>query len=177
MNPTNPSRNKKYIFLDSCIIQIIGSKIIAKSDAVILYLKSLEQQGYNLAISEFSIYENQHGLWGKEAITALEYLKSYEAKSISVMVLLVASALGGLYHEEKLDGVDTGDKIIAATAILENGLILTENHKDYPSPFFVAEQLMPITFQFKSYQKTIDLGLYKPQGKLIARRIEEHEKI
>ena len=93
---------------------------------------------------------------------------------VSDTVLLIASLLGGLYHDENLEGIDAGDKIIAATSILENGFVFTENHKDFPHPFFLTEKSLPLTYLTGGrYSKTIDLAVYKPDRNLIERRINE----
>lgn len=102
----------KYIFLDTCIIQDIGSSN-DKSKAVIGYLTELAQEGFRLVISEFTIYENIQGLWDKRASKAIQILKDYEAKEVTKSVLFMAAYLQGLYHDEKYDNIADGDKIIA----------------------------------------------------------------
>lgn len=173
MNLSTIERNKPYIFIDTCVIQAAGSKEKQKSDIVI---KTLQEIGndFRLAISEFTLFENLHGLWGKKAEEATKILNTYERKVVSDKVLLLASSLGGLYRDEKMEGIDSGDKIIAATSILENGFVLTENHKDYPSPFFLIEKYIPLTFMTSGkFNKTIDLAIYKSNTTLINRRIKE----
>lgn len=166
---------KPYLFIDTCVIQAAGSKEKTKSEII---LKSLKEnaESYGLVISEFSVYENLHGLWGKRAVDASRLLRSYERKAVSDKVLLLASVLGGLYYVAKQDGPDDGDKIIAATAILEKGFIFTENHRDYPHPFFKTEKSIPLTYLTAGkYVKTIDLAIYKPDITLIGRRIQEED--
>lgn len=176
MDPSQTQQNNPYLFIDTCVIQAAGSKEKTKSEAVIKTLGELSKN-YRFAISEFSLYENLHGLWGKKAINAAKLLNSYERKVVSDKVLTTASLLGGLYHDEKFDNIDAGDKIIGATAILENGFVLTENHKDYPHPFFLTEKSIPLRYlAVGKYGKTIDLAIYKPDRDLIGRRIEEAEK-
>ena len=166
-------QTKPYLFVDTCIIQASGVKEKPKSEIVIKTLEKISSD-YRLSISEFTLYENLHGLWGKRAINAAALLKKYERKVVSDKVLIFASLLGGLYFDEKYDGIDAGDKIIAATAILENGFVLTENHKDFPHPFFKTKQSIPLTyFTAGRYRKTIDLAIYEPDRILIERRIEE----
>lgn len=167
----------KYLILDTCIIQLQGNKQKAKSEAIINCIKDLTSQGYTPVISEFTVYENLHGLWSEKADEAVTILKSYEWKIVSRNVLILASMLGGLYNDGGYDKnqISTGDKIIAATAILENGLVLTENHKDFPPPFFITEKSLPIHYQISHYTKTTDLALYKPHIELIERRVSEKE--
>lgn len=166
---------KPYIFLDTCIIQDAGSSTKSKSDAVIKLFTDL-RHNFNLAISEFTIYENLQGLWGKRAIEAGKILGSYEAKEVSRKVLLLSSILQSLYHEEKYDNIADGDKIIGATAILESGYVLTRNHKDFPHPFFVTEQSFVVNYKNGHYAQSIDFTLYKPNYELISRRIESKDR-
>lgn len=173
MDISKASRNNPYLFIDTCVIQTAGSKEKSKSEAMIKALGEIAKN-YRLAISEFTIYENMNGLMGEKAKEAIKLLDTYESKLVSDRALLMASLLGGLYHNEKYDGVDAGDKIIAATAILENGFVLTENHKDYPHPFFLTEKSIPLTYIASGrYSKTIDLAIYRPDSNLIERRIRQ----
>lgn len=169
-------QNNPYVFIDTCVIHFAGDKNKSKSEAVIECLSTLTKEGYRLAISEITLYEKLHGLWGKRATKAASLLRVYEKKVVSNQVLTLASILGGLYHDEKLDGIDTGDKIIAATAILERGFVLTANHKDFPNPFFLTEKSFALSYKVKSYFQTLDLALYKPDFELIRRRVNEKDK-
>lgn len=177
MEPTpKQAQDKKYLFIDTCVIQFAGDKNKSKSEAVIQCLNLLTKEGYNLAISEIAFYENLQGLWGKKVESAHAFLRAYEYKEVSRTVLLIASILGSLYRDEKIDWVDMGDKIIAATALLAGGFVLTENHKDYPHPFFLTEKSIPLTYiTGGKYNKTIDIALYKPNILLISRRIKEKD--
>lgn len=82
-----------------------------------------------------------------------------------------------LYKEENV-GISASDidKIIAATTVLEGGLVLTVNHKDFPYPFFIPQQELPVTYKKGKTSKTLDLALHKPTDALI-RRISEVKKI
>ena len=177
MKPQQFPHTKKYIIIDTCIIQHAGSSDEGKSEAIIKCLEKLSSEEYSLAISEFTLYENLHGIWGKKARQAAETLKSYEWKIVSNQVLTLASMLGGLYKDEQVDYMTPGDKIIAATTILEHGFVLTENHRDFPSPFFICKQFLPITYIANHHQRTIDLCLYEPNSPLIARRVNEKHKL
>lgn len=176
MNPQPLLENKTYVIIDTCVIQHAGSSDKGKSEAIISCLKDVASEGYNLAISEFTLYENLHGLWGKRAQQAAKTLKSYEWKIVSNQVLIVASILGGLYKDEQVDYMNAGDKIIAATAVLEHAFVLTENHRDFPSPFFTLKKFYPIVYKLSHHNRTIDLALYEPHETLIARRINEKDR-
>lgn len=177
MNQASVQLDKRYIFIDTCIIQYMGESNRSRSTSIIKCLTSLKEQDYSLAISQITLYENLHGLWGDKAKKAEDLLETYESKEVSAQNLVFAAWLGGLYHDEKMDGVDIGDKIIASTAILEGGFVLTANHKDYPSPFFLTKESFALPYQVGHFTKTLDLILYKPNFVLIARRIEEKGRL
>lgn len=170
----NPQKPSKYIFIDAMVIQYAGSKPKARSEAVIKCLGDFEKEGFKIAISEFTGYENLRGLFGTQIEEAAELLSKFENKVISKDVLVMAAYFSGLYHDQKMDGISPGDQIIAATALLEDGLILTENHKDFPSPFFVRDRYVPVKYEIGSHHiKTIDFVLYRTDVTLIARLIRE----
>lgn len=162
----------RYILIDTCIIQAASSKEKDKAKAVTALLNLFLEQGFSLAISEFTYFENLHGLKGNEAKKAVNILKKYEWKEITNEVLTTAALLGGFYRDEKLQGMDDGDKIIASTAFLENGWVLTENHRDFPSPFFMMTKHFPLTYNKGHHKQTMDICLYRPNSKLIKRKIE-----
>ncbi|MBI3888152.1 hypothetical protein HY310_03755 [Candidatus Microgenomates bacterium] len=60
------TKKKEYIILDTCIFQYLGDKNKSKTIALKNCLDSLVTDGYALALSEISIYENfllpQHSL-------------------------------------------------------------------------------------------------------------------
>lgn len=170
---TSQQQDKIYVFLDTCILQYLGDKNKSKAETLQKCLDSLIKDKYTLVVSEISLYEHMQGLWGAKAQKAFALLNIYEWKSVTTIVLLWATYLGGLYHDEKIDGVDTGDKIIAATAVSENGFILTSNHKDYPHPFFVTEKAFALSYSIGKFSKTLDVVLYKPNLSLLVRRLDE----
>lgn len=164
-----------YIFLDTCVIQDLGSSNKSKSEAVLKLLDDLTSQKFRLVISEFTIYENLQGLLGQRAKSASETLYKFETKTVSREVLTLASFLQGLYHDEKIDNISDGDKIIGSTAILEAGKVLTRNHKDFPSPFYIAEKFFALTYETGKTKMTLDIGLYNPNVPLIVRRMEANK--
>ncbi|MEK7571998.1 MAG: PIN domain-containing protein [Patescibacteria group bacterium] len=170
-----PQHDKKasLVFVDTCVVQYSNDSNKSKAESVIKCLASSGEQIGSLTISEITVYEYLHGLFGSKRKKALAVLSTYEKKIVSARVLLFASILGGLYHDEKIDGIEMGDKLIAATAITENGYILTANHKDYPHPFFVTEESFALPYQVGHYKKTLDIVLYKPNLALLVRRLEE----
>lgn len=165
------------IFIDSNVIQYSADKNNSKSQAFFKLFEKFKQQGYELGISEIVILESLHGLYGKQHAKAYNHLSEFVKKIVSENVLLSAAEIGGLYRDEGFQDTEMVDKIIAATAFLEKGFVLTRNHKHFPAPFFEPISWFPITFKTNNrYVNTIDICLYKPRYKLIARRIGEKER-
>lgn len=132
-----PQNNSpRAIFIDTQIIQYSADKNRSKSEAFSKIFEKFKRQGYELAISEIVLVENLHGIYGIRNKKMYKHLSQFVKKIVSEDVLLFAAAISGLYKEEGSQDIRLGDKIIAATAFLEKGLILTRNHKDFPPPFF-----------------------------------------
>lgn len=165
-----------YIILDTCVIQAASSKNHHKSEAALQYLKRFNNSS-QLAISEISVFENLQGLWGKRADKALQKLKQFEWKEVNGTVLILASQLGGLYNQSGsgLANIQTGDKLIAATAILLQGFVLTINPRDFPAPFFYQQEWEPLTYQNSHYSQTLDLYVLAPNFALINRVITDKD--
>lgn len=177
MPPQNTPSHRS-IIIDTCVIQAAGhSKEQFKSKAILDCLTNFKKEGFNLVISEVTFYENLQGLWGKRAEQANILLTKFETKVVSREVLKTAAYLGGLYSQDKILGVSTCDKIIAATAFLEFALIFTENHRHFPPPFLTQNRYVPLRFQKDHYQRTMDLALYESNVHLINRRISESNKL
>lgn len=179
INKKNPQTKKLpiYIFIDSDILQYSADKNKSKSQAFIDLFDKLKKEGYDLAVSEIVIIENLHGLYGKRHKKAYAHLSKFVKKVVSENVLLAAAEIGGLYKDERFQDINIGDKIIAATAFLDKGFILTNNHKDFPPPFFESIEWFPTAFKTSGkYVSTIDVCLYKPRYELISRRIKEKGK-
>jgi predicted nucleic acid-binding protein len=177
MSDSNPEIKKKLLVIDTQVTQAAGDKYKPRSEAIIKCFQDLVKEGYTLASSEYSLYESLHGLWGNQAVAVASLYSSYELKVVDRKILIVASIFGGLYHDEKHDGISDGDKIIGSTALIEKGYILTENHKDFPPPFFTLVKYIPVIFNKGVVKKTMDLGLYEPHYELINRRVDEKEKL
>src|SRR6266700_7651320 len=163
----NTQKQAQYVIVDTNVLIYAGSKQREKSEAVIRCLEDVVATGKLLAISEITVYEYLRRLWGRKAEEAAEHLKQYERKVVSSEVFSLAAHLDGLYVEEGIDRVDDADKIIAATTILENALVLTGNHKDFPSPFFVPDTFMTLPIKSRNYTRHLDLALYRPHFELI----------
>lgn len=168
------TKASRYLIIDTCVIQHSASSEKSKSVNLLTLFQNLTKDNFRLAISEYSVYENLINLRSKKAAVAFDLLKSYEWKSVSTEVLIFASRLKSLYHIEKVDYMNDGDVIIGTTAFLEKGYVLTENHRDFPHPFFITEKSISLSYKLGDrVHKTLDLAIYKPQISLITRKINE----
>lgn len=171
----NPSK-LPYLFLDTCVVQMLADRDSYKSKAVRKVIVEELSTKYLLSISAMTAYENLHGLRGKKLGAAATLLSTFETKDITREVLVVAALIGGMYPKEE-DHIRAGDKIIGATVFLEEGFLITENHKDFPHPFYLTERYLPITYETGGhFKKTIDLSIYKPNILCIDRKIVEIQK-
>lgn len=73
----------------------------------------------------------------------------------------------------QVNGVDHGDKFIAATAILSGSLILTADVRGFPWPFFHEIEYNPLIHIVGKKTKSHMIGLLRPDFDLIKRRFEE----
>ncbi len=164
--------NLPYLFLDTCVVQMLGDRDKFKSAAVRGKIIELSKK-YRMAISAMTGYENLHGLRGGKLDASAKQLEAYQTLDVTNKVLVYAALIGGLYPKEE-DHIRAGDKIIGATVFLEEGFLITENHKDFPHPFFITEEYLPITYEIGShYMKTIDLSIYKPCHEFLNRKLGE----
>ena len=148
----------RYVLVDANVIQATTSKPATKSTEVLACLKDLEaKDGCRLAISEFTVFENLRNLSGEKLQKAANILRGYEQKVVSLEVLGLAAVFSNLYNDEGYKDVTPGDFILAATAFILGGYVLTNNHKDFPPPFFHAEREFPLAYTKGYYTQHLDL--------------------
>jgi predicted nucleic acid-binding protein len=141
----NPSR---YIILDTNIFQHFGNETLANK--IIENLRYAVSQGYGLAMSQYSLIElvdNASVETEQRRINAIKGVKHFKVKQST---LIAAGHLGSLYKEDGMEEKqqpERGDKIIGATAVLNNCVIYTTNGKDFPPPYFkeIARHYLPYT--------------------------------
>lgn len=146
------------LVIDSNFIQKLGDINPERAQAYWNLLYKLSDRLFLWSVSEITMFENTQGLWGEKYVAARDYMLKFRRFIVDKNVLLVAARLGGLYghpsNNEMYRRIDHGDKIIAATALLERGAVLTENVKDFPAPYFHHFEHQPITYLEKKLQKT-----------------------
>lgn len=131
------SKPLRYVLLDTNIFTNLNNKQL--NEQVIYLLQDAVSKGYGLGISQLSIFELLDSASLQNEIKAFSIISGLKQFKILQRVLIAAGHLGCLYSE---DGIDyqkhpqIGDKIIAATAIVNNAVVLTFNGRHFPPPFF-----------------------------------------
>lgn len=129
-----PTGNRD-IILDSNVVQYFFSIPEYKDQISALLIPEI-QKGYGVAISDYTYFEliNGSSIEKEEKLfSAIEGGKRYY---VMRGVLIAAGRLGCWFDDHKIQGVDNGDKIIGATALLNQAIVLTANGRHFPQPFF-----------------------------------------
>lgn len=167
------SKNKKYVIIDTNIFQYF-SRSKELSNGILDYVQEAIKEGYDLAMSDISIFELLDGSTldrEKEALSAIAGLpRIFVTKSI----LIAAAHLGCLYNEDGLspDQISLADKVIGASAVLTNSLILTGNIRDFPEPFFSKVAYKDLKYSKKRFDAYQVIAFMKPEFGVIGKRHE-----
>lgn len=100
-------------------------------------LEELVKSGYDVAVSDFVRFELIQGATvdhEREIIT--KYLADLPKLPVDQRTLHLAANLVPFYKDVAGVEIDAGDRIIASSVVMANALILTENCRDFPEPFF-----------------------------------------
>lgn len=164
--PIKPA-DRPTIIIDSCIIQYFGDKNIGPG--ILSCLQMALNTGYNLCISEATIFEMLDGADLKTEKDRIDTLKVFSSFPITSDRLIAAAQLGTLYKYENIpeQQISAGDKIIAATAMLTSSLILTANGRDFPLPFFQTITSVDINYKKGKSQHCITAYFLAPNVKTI----------
>ncbi len=127
--------NEDRVLLDTCIIQYLGSDEI--KEEIVCELKDLIKKGKDLSVSYYTVFELLRGANKDKEKKRRETLEGFYKYSISPKVIVWAAMLDTLYRNDGVEnGIDEGDKIIAATSISLSIPIITTNGQHFPRPFF-----------------------------------------
>lgn len=168
-----PPAPQQRIILDTNVISRIDST--DQGMQIGLYLLELSKRGFGFALSDVIVYELLRGnLKAKEA-KMLESLADFFSYYLTTNVMIAAAQLDNLMKidEINVNSVDYGDKLIAATAILTGSLILTNNSRDFPWPFFHEVEPKSIFYKEGEKQKCLCLALLQPDIQHINLRFNE----
>lgn len=129
-------KSTRNILLDTNIVSFIENE--EKRERIISILKEAVELGYGIAVSELVYFELLNEASIEKEYTIFTNLDGVPRFSISKKVAIVAGRLGSFYKESGIDPkqIESGDRIMAATSVLNNCVIFTANIRDFPAPFF-----------------------------------------
>lgn len=171
-------RNKDIIqcvVLDSCILQYLSNAIIASQ--IIDLFRDLSQRGFVLSISDFSIFESLCNTTTAQEKEIFQTLNIFPKFACDQNIFVTASQLSMLYQKERTisQAIEIGDKIISATSILSNSLIITANINDFPRPFFVEAEVKKIFYTKKRKQNLLVIYILSPDYEVVHQRFAERQ--
>lgn len=181
MNPqSNPARPSRYILLDSDIFNHLGNADLFPQ--IIYLLRDALAKGYGISMSLYTLLELIDTASIENEVKAVIATQGVKRFKINQTILITAGHLGCMYKEDNVTKEpDKGDKIIAATAVLNNSVIFTTNGRDYPRPFF-REISKPVLKYKKSDGREVCLISYflEPDFDIIStkhqERVDEHQR-
>lgn len=174
MNYLSDFLDEAAILLDTNIIQYCANQY--SSFEFIDYILSIAKNTENIFMLDYSQFELLRGatISTEEKMNLL--LELFEKLPLTQDVLIAASRLETLYKMEKIpyEKISDGDKLIAATSILSESLIVTANARDFPWPYFQEIERCPLTYAEKSHRyKCIMVSLLKPDIHFVLKRFSE----
>ena len=157
-----PTPTTQPIILDTNIIQYSAHKEIGPE--ILNYLIELTRRQFTLSISNITVFEILSGSTTEQETRLLETLKLFSTYQVTDNVLLVASRISTLYGREKLlsQNISIPDKIITATAIVTNSVVMTADLNDFPRPFLVEVEEKLIYYQQNNKRCIKDIMLLGP---------------
>jgi predicted nucleic acid-binding protein len=138
--PTTVSKTSKpsrYIILDTNIFEHLDN--IELNPQIASLLKDSISKGYGISMSQYSILELLDTASVENELKAMNTITGLRQFKVNQSVLIAAGHLGCLYKEDGLDNnkqPERGDKVIAATSLINNTILFTTNGRDFPIPFF-----------------------------------------
>lgn len=174
----NEVSKKKYLILDTNILQLIGSKPTERSLKVVDYIVEIAKQGYERAISDITAYEALQRCSKTKEKEVLKQMDVFTQLEVSKKVLVTTAWLADLYRGEKVPDsqISDCDKIIASTAILTGSFILTANGNDFPRPFFSEKEKRLIQYRDKARDLLNVIYLLEPDLDVFNNRILKRPK-
>ena len=165
------------IILDTNIIQYSANK--AMKIEILEYFMDLWQRKFILKISDITMFEIFSGSTVKQEEEIFKTLQLFPKYQVTNIVLLVAARISTLYGIEKLpngekkianENISVPDKIIAATAIITNSLVMTADINHFPPPFLIGVENKLIFYQKKHKQCLEHIMLLQPNYPFILQR-------
>jgi len=152
------------IVIDTNIVVYVGKNNKDLANKVLACLRDAVTKDYVLTISDFTIFELLKGASPESEGKALASLQGIKRYYVTKRVLVAAAHLECIYQQNKIpkESIDSGDKIIGATAVLTNSLIFTANTRDFPRPFFKEILAIPIVYSKDGKQHIINTAFLEP---------------
>lgn len=174
----NEDPKKKYLILDTNILQLAGSKPIERSSQVIDYIVEIAKQDYERAISDITAYEALQRCSKAKEKEVLKQMNLFTQLEVSKKVLVTTAWSADLYRGEKIPDsqISDCDKIIASTAILTGSLILTADGNDFPRPFFSEKEKRLVQYKDKSRDLLNVIYLLEPDLDVFKNRLLKRPK-
>jgi predicted nucleic acid-binding protein len=164
---------KELIILDTNILQYIQHDKF--SSQLGSFLHELFNMTYELSVSNISIYELLCGTSLNLEKRGTEVLSWFTQLDVSKDVLLLSSQLFTLYNDQKIskEQISYADRIIAATCVLTNSLLLTGDVNDFPRPFFTEVYEEKIFYKQKNKTCLQVVQLLQPNHEFILQKLSE----
>lgn len=168
----------RYLIPDTNIIQYAGSKPENRALKVANLILSKEKQSLTKAISLITCYEAVQRRNFIQEREILQKLNLYTQLEADRKVYLFAGWLSDFYRNEGIpeSQLDDCDQVIAATCILTTSLLLTENRRDFPSPFFNEIENFNIYYTNKGREQIIKIYLLQPDVVILNKYIRERKE-
>ena len=167
------NKNQRYIILDTNIISSFSNENFGEK--ILEVLREVVGYGFGIAISDLTYFELLNEASPEKEHKMISALNGVTRFFIKRNILIAAGHLGSFYKEHNLspDQFNSGDKIIASTAILHNCLIFTLNGRDFPQPFFKEIDRRMLNYHSKEYPVCAPSYFLEPQLQYID---EYHQK-
>lgn len=138
----------KFVLIDACIVQHYANQDLA--NGIASSLGEAIDAGYQLATSEYTVFELLDGGFPKKEEERMEAIAGLKQFYVRKKVIRIAARLKCFYEQYHINEkqVSIGDRMLAATSILvPNSLIYTANGADFPQPFFSVVRKTPIQYK------------------------------
>ncbi len=163
MKNTPIDKTKRYILLDTNIISSLGNDSLGEK--ILDIVREVVAEGFEIAISDITYYELLTETSSKKEVEVFEVLNEVTRFYCKIQELIAAARIGSFYKDHGLQVLqfNLGDRIIAATSILHNCIILTKNGRDFPQPFFKEIDRRMLEYTSKQYPVCVPVYFLEPQ--------------
>lgn len=148
------SSRVRYVFIDACIVQHADNDGIARgigSD-----LTHAFEAGFQPATSDFTLFELIDGGTPNIEENRVKAIKGFRRFRVQDRVIRLSARMLCFYREHGLTDISKGDRILAATCVLNpHSVLYTTNIRDFPEPFFSVVGKQQIVYLTKRGEAAI----------------------